>query len=74
MLRCRIPLVSHRAPFCCEPLRLTLSHLTLLHSGRLVQMCTLAGRRDSKIVPSLLDTNDVSSLSSIPTWDITLEK
>lgn len=37
-------------------------------------MSTLAGWCDSKIIPRLLDTNDVSSLSSIPTWDITLEK
>lgn len=70
----RHPLVSHRAPLRCEPLRLTLSHLTLLDCSRLVQMCTLSGRHDSEIIPRLLDTNDVSTLSSIPTLDITLQK
>lgn len=68
------PLISHRAPLCCEPLRLTLAHLTLLDRGRLVQMCTLTGWCHSKIISHLLDTNGVPSLSSIPTWDIALEK
>lgn len=37
-------------------------------------MSALADWYDRKIIPHPLDTNDVSSLGSIPTGDITLEK
>lgn len=37
-------------------------------------MCTLSGWHDSEIIPRLLDTYDVSTLSSVPTLDITLQK
>lgn len=37
-------------------------------------MCTLTRWCHSKIISRLLDTNDVPSLSSIPTWDIALKK
>lgn len=61
-----------RAPLGGEPLRQTLSHLTLLHRCRFVQVSALGGRYDGEIVPQLLDTNDVSSLGSFSTRDITL--
>lgn len=65
---------SYRAPLCCEPLWLTLPHLALLDRGRLVHMCTLTGWCHTKIIPTLFNTNNVSSLSSIPTWDIALKR
>lgn len=65
---------SHRAPLCCEPLRLALAHLTLLHHRRFVHMCTLAGFHNGETASCLLDANEVSTLRSVPTWNVALNK
>lgn len=61
-----------RTPLCGEPTRLAGQLHTRLHGGRLLQMRTLTGWCNAVITPLFLDTDDISSLSSLPALRVTL--